>query len=174
MYSVFNSGAAKLYILSRPRGGDWLEDEIKRLRYSGVEVLVSLLTLEENRELDLQQEAELAAKHAITFLSFPIPDRQVPQNMSAAFEFFKKLARYIQTEQKNVAVHCRMGIGRSALVAAATMVLLGHHPDEAFDLIAHHRGATVPDTAEQREWVASFAEYVWQNRPVKNFAKEKE
>jgi uncharacterized protein YjbI with pentapeptide repeats/protein-tyrosine phosphatase len=160
---LYDPEQVNLCILSRPRGGDWLEDEIKRLRYNRIEVLVSLLTPEENRELDLHREAELAANYDITFLAFPITDRQVPQSMSAALEFFRKLARYIEVEKKNVAVHCRMGIGRSALVAAAVMVLLGYQPDEAFDLITHHRAAIVPDTDEQREWVNSFAEYARQN-----------
>ena len=42
-------------MLPRPRGGDWLADEIRSLRACGVDVLVSLLTGEEVGELDLAE-----------------------------------------------------------------------------------------------------------------------
>src|SRR2546430_4839831 len=50
----------RLAITNRPRGGDWLQDEIAGLHSAGVEVLVSLLEAEEERELQLRQEASLA------------------------------------------------------------------------------------------------------------------
>lgn len=40
-------------IAARPRGGDWLEDEMKAWRRLGVTTIVSLLTPEEERELGL-------------------------------------------------------------------------------------------------------------------------
>jgi protein-tyrosine phosphatase len=55
---------------------------------------------------------------------------------------------------KNVAVHCRQGIGRSSVVVASLLVAAGETPDEAFRRIEEARGRPVPDTAEQREWVA--------------------
>jgi protein-tyrosine phosphatase len=55
---------------------------------------------------------------------------------------------------KNVAVHCRQGIGRSSLVAASVLIAAGETPEEAFRHVEQARGRPVPDTAEQREWVA--------------------
>src|SRR5437016_6316142 len=46
----------RLAVLPRPRGGDWLEDEVRSLRACGVDVLVSLLTRDEAMELDLAGE----------------------------------------------------------------------------------------------------------------------
>ena len=40
----------RLAIMPRPRGGDWLEEEIQSWRRSGVDLVVSLLTLEERNE----------------------------------------------------------------------------------------------------------------------------
>jgi len=37
--------------MARPRGGDWLQDEILALKRSGISILVSLLTPEEEDEL---------------------------------------------------------------------------------------------------------------------------
>jgi protein-tyrosine phosphatase len=58
---------------------------------------------------------------------------------------------------KTVAVHCRMGIGRSALIAACLLKSQGIGVDEAFAMISRARGFSVPDTEEQREWVQGFA-----------------
>jgi protein-tyrosine phosphatase len=55
---------------------------------------------------------------------------------------------------KNVAVHCRAGIGRSSIVVGSLLVAAGVEPEEAFRRIEKARGRPVPDTAEQREWVA--------------------
>jgi protein-tyrosine phosphatase len=59
---------------------------------------------------------------------------------------------------KAVAIHCRQGVGRSALVAACVLASLGERPDGALERVARARGCPVPDTAEQREWVLRFAE----------------
>lgn len=57
LYSVQGSSTGKVSIMARPRGGDWLSDEMKDLHTSGVDILVSLLTDVEMGELDLAEEA---------------------------------------------------------------------------------------------------------------------
>jgi protein-tyrosine phosphatase len=146
-----------LAILPRPRGGDWLKDEIQSLRAAGVNALVSLLTSEEATELDLTQEAVYCTADGIEFLPFPLTDRSVPASAPDAFSLVRRLAALI-AGGKAVAIHCRQGVGRSALVAACVLVSLGEGPDAALARIAKARGCPVPDTAEQRSWVLRFAE----------------
>ncbi|MGD0220914.1 MAG: hypothetical protein ABSF71_01145 [Terriglobia bacterium] len=55
---------------------------------------------------------------------------------------------------RHVAVHCRQSVGRSGLVAAAVMVALGSPLDAALHDISIARGVTVPETQEQRDWLA--------------------
>jgi hypothetical protein len=43
-------------------------------------------------------------------------------------------------------------------MAAMVMLLLGFSVEEAFDRIERARGCSVPDTPEQRAWVARIAE----------------
>src|SRR5947208_770859 len=149
--------AGRLAVLPRPRGGDWLRDEIQSLRASGVNVLVSLLTQEEATELDLADEAGYCAASGIEFLSFPFADRGVPASASDALGLVRRLGARL-TGGKAVAIHCRQGVGRSALVAACVLASLGEGPDAALTRIASARGCPVPDTAEQRSWVLRFAE----------------
>ena len=56
----------------------------------------------------------------------------------------------------NIVIHCRQGIGRSSIVAAIILTRQGATVEEAFDRLAEARGRPVPDTPEQREWVANL------------------
>src|SRR5262245_18959672 len=110
-------GRGRLAVLPRPRGGDWLEDEVRSLRACGVDVLVSLLTREEVGELDLVDEAGCCAACGIELVSFPFADRGVPASASDALGLVRRLAALL-AGGKAVAIHCRQGVGRSSLVAA--------------------------------------------------------
>ena len=61
------------------------------------------------------------------------------------------------TEGRTVAVHCRQGVGRSALLAACLLAATGMDVAAAFARIREARGCPVPDTSEQCEWVVGFA-----------------
>jgi hypothetical protein len=147
----------RLAVLPRPRGDDWLQDEIRSLRANGVDVLVCLLTSGETTELGLAEEAACCAACCIEFVAFPFADRGVPASASNALGLVRRLAARL-TGGKAVAIHCRQGIGRSALMAACVLVSLGEGPDAAFERIARARGRPVPDTTEQRDWVLRFAD----------------
>jgi protein-tyrosine phosphatase len=146
----------KLIVLPRPRGGDWLEDEIAAWRAEGVGAVVSLLEKEEERDLDLSSEGRIVQEQGLQFLSFPIVDRSVPASRVEAREFIARVAD-ILTEGSNVVIHCRGGLGRAPLIAASLLALVGVPPEIAFQEIGDARRITVPETGEQRQWVVDFA-----------------
>lgn len=156
LYWIECSGPGRLAILPRPRGGDWLEDEVANWRREQVQVVASLLTPDESRELGLSDEAQLCQAAGITFVSFPVADRGVPASKTALAGIARQLAGLLEQGQ-TVGVHCRQGIGRSALLAAAVLSATGIPADAALERIAAGRGAPVPDTAEQRDWILRFA-----------------
>ena len=141
--------------MPRPRGGDWLSEELHSLREADVDVVLSLLEREEQKELDIVAEESLCQENGLVFRSFPITDRAVPESRSAVSELANSILQLLQSG-KNVVVHCRAGIGRSSLIAACVLKLNGVDVDEAFKMIASARGFAVPDTPEQREWVKMF------------------
>jgi protein-tyrosine phosphatase len=151
----------RLGIMPRPRGGDWLEDEVRSLKSSGVDAVVSLLERAEVEELDIVGEQTLCEANGISFLSFPIPDRDVPASEQEALDFADSVAKLLRSG-KGVVIHCRQGVGRSALVAACVLALGGVPVDDAFEKIEAARGCPVPDTPEQREWVARLTEHTKQ------------
>lgn len=143
--------------MPRPRGGDWLEDEIRSLKYSGVDAVVSLLERAEIEELDIAEEQALCEANGISFLSFPIRDRNIPSSGRETLDFAGSVGNLLRS-RKSVVIHCRQGVGRSALIAACVMAVSGVPVDEAFEKIEAARGCPVPDTPEQRSWVAHLAE----------------
>jgi protein-tyrosine phosphatase len=145
-----------LGILPRPRGGDWLADEVRSWRESGLDVVTSLLTPDEEAEFELQEEAIRSHEEGLEFYPFPVPDYGVPRSRMEFAKVVKRLERALESG-KNVAIHCRQGIGRSSLLIASLLVAAGEKPDEAFRRIEKARGRSVPDTNEQREWVARNA-----------------
>jgi protein-tyrosine phosphatase len=149
----------RLAIVPRPRGGDWLEDELQAMRRAGVDVLVSMLTSEELAELGLTQEAEYCEQAGMMYRSYPVADREVPVSYAAFVAFLAELGRELQAG-RSVAVHCRASIGRASLLLASLLCAEGFSPADAFTRITKARGLQVPDTPEQVRWVEGLAHYL--------------
>jgi hypothetical protein len=145
-----------LAIMPRPRAGDWLEDEISSWHRADIRTVVSLLEPHEVDELGLKDEARLCASNGIEFVSFPIPDRGVPTSYGALNQLVLPLVPKVKDGQM-VAVHCRAGIGRSAVVAAGILLRAGIPFSLVFPALSRARGVTVPDTDAQAEWVQAYA-----------------
>jgi protein-tyrosine phosphatase len=141
-----------LAITSRPRGGDWLSDDIETLAAQGVQILVSLLTVEEEVELQLENEAALCILNGIEFVALPIPDLGIPSDGAAFIGVIRRLASAVR-DGKSVAVHCRQSVGRSGLLAAAVAVALGESLEAAFEVVSAARGVRIPETLEQGHWL---------------------
>ena len=144
-----------LAIVLRPRGNDWLEDELLRMKRGGIEVLVSLLEADEAADLGLSQENEIAIKMGIAYCSFPIPDRHVPPNLARFRDFTAGLAAQLRAGTR-IGVHCRGSIGRASITAACALIHLGWNADAALAAIESARGCQIPDTLEQRQWILNF------------------
>jgi Predicted protein-tyrosine phosphatase len=156
VYWIEGSWPGKLAILPRPRGEDWLRDEIVGWRDAGVNVVVSLLTPSEDSELGLKDEAKIVRREGLTFINFPISDYSVPASKGSTQKLVSELNKWLSSGSC-IGIHCRQGIGRSSLLAACVLVTSGETPGTAFQQIQKARGLAVPDTIEQTEWVASFA-----------------
>ena len=159
IYWIDGVERGRLGIMPRPRGGDWLEDEIRSLKESGVDVVASLLERDELEELDITGEQSSCGARGISYLSFPIRDFGVPASRPQALSFARAL-RDCLGEGKSVVIHCRQGIGRSSLMAACVLLLGGTRAEEAFERIEKARGRPTPDTPEQRDWVFRLAEEI--------------
>lgn len=156
LYHVKAGLSGTLSIAARPRGGDWLEDEIAAWRHAGVNRVVSLLTHDEERDLDLASEKQACIAQGLQFTSLPIEDRDVPSSATDASRTIDSIYEDL-VHGKNVVVHCRQGIGRSALLVAGVLVESGWPPAVALARISADRGIPVPETPAQHKWVDQFA-----------------
>jgi hypothetical protein len=155
LFRIEGPWSGRLAIMPRPRGGDWLEEEIQAWRRSGVDVVVILLTPDERAEFDLIDEESLCRANGIDFVSFPIVDRGIPTSMELFSDLITTLAEQL-SNGKNVAVHCRQGIGRAGLVAVCLLIFSGVGQGAALTRVGAARGCAVPETPDQRRWIADF------------------
>ena len=150
-----SSSGARLAIVMRPRGGEWLHDELLRIRNAGVQTVTSMLEHWEADALGLTDEPKLAEQIGLNFISFPIPDRSTPANNLDFHRFISQLAARVR-DGEAVAVHCRGCIGRSTIAIACTLIHLGWNAEAALREIEDARGCLVPDTEQQREWILQY------------------
>lgn len=145
-------GENRLGTMPHPKGGAHLEESIAHLKHNKVDILVCLLAETEIKELNLEQEETHCQQKNIQFISCPIKDFHTPQNESEFLELADMLVYKIKLG-KRIIIHCKMGIGRSSVLAGTVMLKLGFKGANIFETISHHRKLKVPDTQEQEVWI---------------------
>lgn len=148
------ANGAKLGIMPRPRGGDWLEEEIVKFKKQNIGTWVSLLEQHEINELDLRNQQTLCSKHELEYINFPIVDRSIPEKGSKIDSLIDALYKKTKTGN-SVVIHCRMGIGRSSIIAGCILLKAGFKTDQILQKITAARGLKVPDTDQQVQWLKS-------------------
>jgi len=150
-YYIRDIGKGGLGIMPRPRGNDWLEDEIKGLKNLGYDLVVSFLERFEEIELELTDERNFCEQNGIEFISFPIADRSVP-DYKDFYDLISNVYPKIINGKKTI-LHCRGGIGRAGITATSILIRHGISGIDAFHEVSEARGLQVPDTEEQKLWV---------------------
>jgi protein-tyrosine phosphatase len=149
----------RLGTMAHPEGGDRLDSEVADWKQAGVSVVATALTDDEMCELKLLEEGEICGRHGIELVRFPVPDRSRPSSLIEWSEFIKRLSQAV-ADQKSLVAHCRMGIGRSSMIAVSVMIAQGLTVNRALELMIIARRRPIPDTAEQLEWIAEYAKSV--------------
>ena len=149
-YGVETIGTGQLSVMAMPASGE----EIAGLRQLGIDHVVSLLEVVEQIDVGLADEESLCVKNGMRYTSFPITDRDVPQKADA-IALAADLNRYISNGE-HVVIHCRAGIGRTGMIASAVLMQAGYSSGEAIHMVSWARGALIPDTAEQNNWIKSL------------------
>lgn len=152
LYWVECPAPGKLAVSARPRGGLWLDDDLAALKAAGIDTLVCMMVEGELKELQLQDERELALAAGLSFAWLPVPDLSTPPGDAVILPMLFALRDELLAG-RTVAAHCRMGVGRSPMCVASLLVLLGVPAHVAWARITAVRGRDVPDTAAQGRWV---------------------
>lgn len=157
VYWVTSVGSGRLGLMPHPEGGGRLAREVRELKEDGVDRLVSLQTAGEARRFGLAEEASACAQAGIAFESFPIEDRDLPDELEPTIAFLKELIVRLH-QGESIAIHCQAGVGRSGLMTAGLLVLTGSPPEEAIARVSEARQHPIPDTAPQRKWILELGE----------------
>ena len=112
------------------------------------------MTRDEVLELGLLEEHACCVRHGISFVQFSVVDRGVPDPT----EFAELIGQTCNDliSGINVAIHCRVGIGRSGMLASCVLKHFGMTANEAVSVVSAARGVTVPDTDEQLELIQMY------------------
>lgn len=145
----------RLAIVLRPRGEEWLAEEMLRIKNAGIQTLVSLLEAHEAEFLGLGQEEKLAEEAGLRFLNYPIPDTKVPSDIVHFRRFISGVVERLR-EGESVGIHCRGCIGRATITAACILIHIGLKPLDAMAAVEAARGCRVPDNSDQLEWILRY------------------
>ncbi|MEZ4979505.1 MAG: protein-tyrosine phosphatase family protein [Chitinophagales bacterium] len=137
-----------LYTMPAPRQEEDLLLFFKELKVFGVNHVVNLLDNKDIVELSLQDESLITHSVGLNYSHFPIEDYSFPKDKFAFISLAQKLKKEVLAQQI-IAIHCRAGIGRSSLLAAAILASFSFPKEELFQHISKHRGCAVPDKQEQ-------------------------
>ncbi|HEY3354677.1 MAG TPA: cyclin-dependent kinase inhibitor 3 family protein [Polyangia bacterium] len=129
-----------------------LDDDVRQLREEhGADLLVCLV---ERHELQLLRIEDLLARAGAGGLAtawFPIRDGSVPASRASLRGLLDRIVAALRAG-RTVIIHCRGGLGRTGLVAAACLVGLGARPAEALAAVRAVRPGSA-GAPEQERWV---------------------
>jgi len=154
IYWLDTNPEVTMAVVSCP-GADTLKSDLIELQVGGIDTVVSLLEPDEAAWLGLGSEGRFAQEVGLNFISFPIPDGNVPLDPFKFQNFVAELAGRV-SDGENVGVHCRGSIGRSTVTAACTLMQLGFTANSALESVGAARGCAVPDTREQERWILHY------------------
>jgi len=155
VFWIKSNPSVSLAIVLCPRGDRGLDREIVAIERDGIQTLVSMLENWEAAMLGLADEGRLAEQTGMRFLSHPIPDTHIPQDLPAFKAFVADLADRLRAGE-HIGIHCRGSIGRATVAAAGALIHLGWTPKSALRAIEKARGCSVPDTREQEHWILHY------------------
>lgn len=144
-----------LAVVLCPDGGRSLRGELLHLKQAGINTLVSMLSRDQVRMLDLEQEPAIAQSLGMHFVHHPIRDHELPPDVTAFGAFAQDLAQRV-LRGESVGVHCWGSIGRATVTAACTLIHMGWEPRTALAAVEAARGCPVPDTEEQERWILNY------------------
>ncbi len=131
----------------------------------GFRHVVSLLEAGEARQLGLEAEGELVRAQSLEFTAFPIPDLGLPPSLPDFAQLTLEIWQQVNAGTSTL-VHCRAGVGRSGLVAAGILLQAGLDLEPSLRQISACRGARVPETPAQLDWLQNRLRPYLQQQPA--------
>ena len=142
--------------------GGWDRDmdlDIKELKGARVGHVISLITIEEIRELKVNSLGNKLQMNEITWHHLPTPDTKVPSEewMIESLRLIVKLMPNFYSGER-VVVHCKGGISRAGIFTCLALWIMGHDEmEDAIDLVRKWRDSRGINQ-KQEQHLLDFAE----------------
>jgi protein-tyrosine phosphatase len=148
--------AGRLYLHAMPGRDETWDEFVREAERLSLDALVCLASEDEIRaKSPAYFRARSSGTLPVPTKDFPIEDFGVPGNEERSV--FRGLVREVAAELragKGILIHCRMGIGRTGLLASLVLVELGLESDEAIRVV--ETAGSSPEVKEQRRFVAWY------------------
>jgi ADP-ribosyl-[dinitrogen reductase] hydrolase len=140
--------------------GSWDRDlatDLNVIRGWGASLVITLLEDHELKELRVAQLGDEVERRGMAWLQVAVPDVNVPSGRQRAhWMFAATMAGNLLDRGESVLIHCKGGLGRTGLAAAALLVEKGASPDDAIRAVRQARPDTIENN-EQEAWVKSIS-----------------
>lgn len=147
-----------------------VDQDLERLRDRyHTHVLVTLLERgqylrDEFQELGITDLLVRAQRAGIETEWVALPDGSVPVSLEQLHQVVERVLTLVRAG-RNVVIHCRLGLKRSALVASCCLTALGADVEEALEVITRVHPGTMEETT-QTQCLRSFDE-MWRRRVMR-------
>jgi protein-tyrosine phosphatase len=132
-----------------------LANDLAGLRATGVRLLLLLVEDHELRRWGDPAIVEAGRRQGITIRRHPLPDGSAPASTEEMRSLIGELR--VERQDRDVAVACMGGVGRTGTVAACALVEGGMPAAAAIRFVRRVRHPDAVETADQREFVKRYA-----------------
>jgi ADP-ribosyl-[dinitrogen reductase] hydrolase len=132
--------------------------DLDEVRQWGAVAIVTLLELNELKELRVERLGEEILRRNMAWHHLPIVDGSVPdENFDKKWGTVGPELRSILRDGGDVLVHCRGGLGRAGTIASRLLIELGMAPETAMARVRAVRPGAIENFA-QEQYVRTLAE----------------
>ena len=135
---------------------DWLAGAEAR----DTDLIVNLVQRDELSNISPEYLAYIESNEGIEVSGFPIADFSVPVDIERFHTLVEEVVRRLRSGQC-VIIHCRAGIGRSGLFAAALLTTLGISSNDVLLSVKNAGGRF--ETEAQRSFLEDYQVYLAEN-----------
>jgi len=124
------------------------EADVKIVVENKVNVVASIITHSELKQMNQYDFYDKIRKFGLESLEYSIHDKWVPNSVENFMKIVDKIVEYIRQE-KTVLVHCNGGRGRTGLIVAASIILIGYSSDQAIQMVRTARTGMLRNPAQE-------------------------
>lgn len=146
-----------LFLGQMPSKGVPLKASLDSLSKEILDGVVVLLSQQELRE-DFPELLPEYRRRGYRVLLYPIPDFGIPHSMGSFAHAIDVVAKAL-SQNKNILVHCRGGIGRTGLFATAVLIKMTKYSATAALQYLRSRLPGAVETKQQLHFLRQYEEY---------------